>query len=49
VAEATVAYTIANEFLRKFGGDSVPEIRRHVEADRRAHAEADRAEEEGEK
>ena len=34
VAEATVAYTVANEFLRKYGGDSVPEIRRHVEADR---------------
>jgi len=40
VAEATVAYTVANAFLRKYGGDSVPEIRRHVEADQRAHAEA---------
>ena len=36
VAEATVAYTVANEFLRKYGGDSVPEIRRHLEADREA-------------
>jgi chorismate synthase len=36
VAEATVAYTVANEFLRKYGGDSVPAIRRHVEADRDA-------------
>ncbi|MFB6231254.1 MAG: chorismate synthase [Salinibacter sp.] len=37
VAEATVAYTVANAFLRKYGGDSVPEIRRHLEADRKAH------------
>ncbi|PSQ68231.1 MAG: chorismate synthase, partial [Bacteroidetes bacterium QH_1_64_81] len=44
VAEATVAYTVANEFLRKYGGDSVPEIRRHVEADRTAHAETARDE-----
>jgi chorismate synthase len=36
VAEATVAYTVANEFLRKYGGDTVPAIRRHVEADRAA-------------
>lgn len=36
VAEATVAYTVANAFLEKFGGDSVPEIRRHLEADREA-------------
>jgi chorismate synthase len=36
VAEATVAYTVANAFLRKYGGDSVPAIRRHVEADRAA-------------
>jgi chorismate synthase len=36
VAEATVAYTIANAFLEKYGGDSLPEIRRHVEADREA-------------
>jgi len=36
VAEATVAYTIANAFLEKYGGDSLPEIRRHVEADRTA-------------
>jgi chorismate synthase len=36
VAEATVAYTIANAFLRKYGGDSIPAIRRHVEADREA-------------
>ncbi len=41
VAEATVAYTIANEFLRKYGGDSVPEIRRHVEADREARTGTD--------
>ena len=36
VAEATVAYTIANAFLRKYGGDSIPALRRHVEADREA-------------
>ena len=40
VAEATVAYTVANAFLRRYGGDSVPAIRRHVEADREATAEA---------
>jgi len=39
VAEATVAYTVANEFLRRYGGDSVPAIRRHVEADRDAVGE----------
>jgi chorismate synthase len=39
VAEATVAFTIAKAFLRKFGGDSIPAIRRHVEADREARAE----------
>jgi len=38
VAEATVAFTIAKAFLRKFGGDSIPAIRRHVEADREAGA-----------
>ena len=38
VAEATVAFTIAKALLRKFGGDSVPAIRRHVEADRKAGA-----------
>jgi len=36
VAEATVAYTVANAFLEKYGGDSLPELRRHVEADRDA-------------
>ncbi|WP_022836380.1 chorismate synthase [Salisaeta longa] len=30
VAEATVAYTIANAFLEKFGGDHLEEIRAHV-------------------
>ena len=39
VAEATVAFTIAKAFLRKYGGDSIPAIRRHVEADREARAE----------
>jgi len=39
VAEATVAYTIANAFLRKYGGDTVPAIRRHIEADREALGE----------
>lgn len=39
VAEATVAYTIANAFLEKYGGDSLPEIRRHVEADREANGD----------
>jgi chorismate synthase len=34
VAEATVALVIANAFLEKYGGDSIPEIRRHMEADR---------------
>jgi chorismate synthase len=36
VAEATVAYTVANEFLRRYGGDTVPALRRHIEADRDA-------------
>jgi chorismate synthase len=36
VAEATVAYTVANAFLRKYGGDTVPAIRRHIEADQEA-------------
>jgi chorismate synthase (EC 4.2.3.5) len=40
VAEATVAYTIANAFLEKFGGDSLPEIRRHVDAARSAPTDA---------
>jgi len=40
VAEATVAYTIANAFLEKFGGDSLPEIRRHVGAARSAPTDA---------
>jgi chorismate synthase len=39
VAEATVAHTVANAFLRKYGGDTVPAIRRHVEADREALGE----------
>jgi len=39
VAEATVAYTIANAFLEKYGGDSLPEIRRHVKADREANGD----------
>lgn len=34
VAEATVALVLANAFLEKYGGDSLPEIRRHVAADR---------------
>ena len=34
VAEATVAFTIANAFLEKFGGDSLAEIRRRYEAER---------------
>ena len=38
VAEATVAYTVANAFLEKFGGDSLPEIRRHMEAVRDSEA-----------
>jgi chorismate synthase len=33
VAEATVAFVIANALLRKYGGDSIPEMRRHMEAD----------------
>jgi len=40
VAEATVAYTIANAFLEKFGGDSLPEIRRHIEAARASNGDA---------
>jgi chorismate synthase len=32
VGEAMVAFVIAREFLRKFGGDGVAEIRRHWEA-----------------
>lgn len=31
IGEALVAYTIANEFLEKFGGDSINEIRRNYE------------------
>lgn len=33
VAEATVAFTIANAFLEKFGGDSLSEIKRRFEAE----------------
>jgi len=40
VAEATVAYTIANAFLEKFGGDSLPEIRRHIGAARTSNGDA---------
>jgi len=36
VAEATVALVIANAFMEKYGGDSLPEIRRHWEADQDA-------------
>ena len=36
VAEATVAYVLANAFLERYGGDTLPAIRRHVEADREA-------------
>ena len=36
VAEATVSLVIANAFLRKYGGDSIPEMRRHIEADQEA-------------
>ena len=36
VAEATVALVIANAFLEKYGGDSLPEIRRHWDADQAA-------------
>lgn len=31
IGEALVAYTIANEFLEKFGGDSIAEIRRNYD------------------
>lgn len=31
VAEATVAFTIANAFLEKFGGDTLPEIQRRYQ------------------
>ena len=34
VAEAMVAWVLADAFLEKYGGDSLPEIRRHWEADR---------------
>lgn len=34
VAEATVAFVVANAFLEKYGGDSLPEVRRHYEAAR---------------
>jgi chorismate synthase len=33
VGEAMVAFVIAREFLQKYGGDSVAEMRRHYEAD----------------
>jgi chorismate synthase len=36
VAEATVAYVLANAFLERFGGDTLPAIRRHHEADAEA-------------
>lgn len=35
VAEATVAFTIANAFLEKFGGDSLSEIKRRFDAETR--------------
>jgi chorismate synthase len=31
IGEALVAYTLADAFLEKFGGDSVREIRRNYE------------------
>ncbi len=37
VAEATVAYVIANAFLEKYGGDSLDEIRARYHAERSAH------------
>ncbi|RMH57788.1 MAG: chorismate synthase, partial [Bacteroidetes bacterium] len=37
VAEATVAYVIANAFLEKYGGDSLDEIRVRYHAERSAH------------
>ncbi len=33
VAEATVAFVLANALLEKIGGDSLPEMRRHWDAD----------------
>ena len=33
VAEATVALVITNALLEKYGGDSIPEVRRHMQAD----------------
>ncbi len=33
VAEAAVAFTIANAFLEKFGGDNFEEIKRRFEAE----------------
>ena len=34
VAEATVAFVLANALLEKIGGDSLPEMQRHWDADR---------------
>jgi chorismate synthase len=36
VAEATVAYVLANAFLDKYGGDTLPALRRHYRADQEA-------------
>ena len=33
VAEATVAFTIANAFLEKYGGDNFEEIKRRFDAE----------------
>jgi chorismate synthase len=33
VAEATVAFVLANALLEKIGGDSLPEMQRHWDAD----------------
>jgi chorismate synthase len=32
VGEAMVSFVLADAFLEKFGGDSIPEIERHYEA-----------------
>jgi len=36
VAEATVAYVLANAFLDTYGGDTLPALRRHYRADQEA-------------
>jgi chorismate synthase len=42
VAEATVAHVVANALIERYGGDTLPAMRRHLEADREAEGAAHR-------